>query len=236
MSQPASHADLSELGLDDVEARLRRLEVSLDDLRSLQKSRPSIASLESGDLSRLAAETADLRHRLEALELRLSNADAVTARVHDLERALEQLRHEQLPVLQERMAAVESTPKEISPSAADYAISAARSVFSSSSSEPSRSPPSISVSTSPWLLLDIWGRFRLVFRMFFDRRFHMAWHSRILLILLLATFLTSHWWCMLSVLPFFDSCLKLGVGFAGYVVLSRELARYQDHLARQRLG
>ncbi|MBX9680491.1 MAG: hypothetical protein K2X38_17170 [Gemmataceae bacterium] len=243
MSQPASAADLSDLGMDDLDARVRRLEVSVEDLRSLQRARASLTSLDADNAPSPAevAEVAELQRRVEAVELRIAGVEAVAARLHDAERSLDQLKTEQLPALHERVDAAQAQPKETRSPAAEYAIAAARSVFASSPSEPSPAGPAIGASTSPWLLLDIWGRFRLVFRMFLDRRFRMTWQSRFLMLTVLAMFLTSQWWCMLSMLPLFvgyfvDGALKLMLAFAGYVVLSRELARYQEHLTRQRFG
>jgi hypothetical protein len=238
MSQPASAADLSDLGLDDLEARLRRLEVSVDDLRTLQRARAPLGSLDDAGTPP-SPDVAELQRRLEAVELRVAGVEAVTARVHDAERSLEQLKTEQLPALQERVAAAESQPAEKRSAAAEYAIAAAKTVFASSASG-SSSASAPSAPGSPWLLIDLWSRFSLLFRMLMDGRFRMAWQSKLLIFVMLPLFLTSEFWCPLSWIlvigGWFDKLLKLVLAFAAYVAISRELSRYNDFLARQRFG
>ncbi|MFO0865595.1 MAG: hypothetical protein U0744_13250 [Gemmataceae bacterium] len=236
MSQPATAADLSDLGLDDLEARMRRLEVSLEDLRSLQRARAPLGSLDLGE-GTPQRDIAELQRRLEVVELRVAGVEAVTARVHDAERALEHLKTEQLPALQKRVAAAETPPAEKRSPAAEYAIAAAKTVFASS---PSETPASTSPASSPWLLVDLWRRFSMLFRMLADRRFSMSWQSKVLIFIMLPLFLTSEYWCPLSWIlvigGWFDKVLKLALAFAAYVAISRELSRYNDFLARQRFG
>lgn len=238
MSQPASAADLSDLGMDDLDARLRRLEVSVEDLRSLQRARASLTSLDANDAPP-PAEVAELQRRLEAVELRMAGVEAVAARVHDAERSLDQLRTEHLPALHERVDAAQAQPKETRSAAAEYAIAAAKTVFSSPPSE-TASVGSSSAPSSPWLLIDLWRRFSLLFRMVADRRFSMAWQSKLVIFVMLPLFLTSEYWCPLSWIlvigGWFDKLLKLALAFAAFVALSRELNRYNDFLTRQRFG
>lgn len=234
----AASAELSVLGLEDLDERLRRLETSVSDLRSLHQNRPSPGADDSPSRN----DAAEALRRLDAVESRIAGVEALTARVHDVERTVEQVSASQLPALSERLAHLESRPESTFP-AAEVAIAAARSVLpmprAESDSVP-RSSDAPNPASSPWLLFDLWGRFSLLFRMFCDRRFRMTWQSRILLAVAVTLFLTSEFWFPLSwiliVGGWIDKAAKLLLAFAAYVALSREIARYKDELARRRFG
>ena len=85
---------------------------------------------------------------------------------------------------------------------------------------------------SSWLLLDMFREGRLLLQMIFDRRYQMAWTTRIVALILLPALLTSHWWLPLAWLPavggLFVSAVNLVLAFALYKALSREARRYAE--------
>jgi hypothetical protein len=87
-----------------------------------------------------------------------------------------------------------------------------------------------------WLFVDMAQEGRLLIQMIFDRRYQMAWTTRIMAIVLLPLILTSHWWLPLAWLPgfggFFVSIVNLLLAFALYKALSREVRRYHDYIRR----
>jgi len=102
-------------------------------------------------------------------------------------------------------------------------------------------PPPGSASTwggrwASWLFVDMAQEGRLLIQMIFDRRYQMAWTTRIMAIVLLPLILTSHWWLPLAWLPgfggFFVSIVNLVLAFALYKALSREVRRYHDYIGR----
>ena len=72
--------------------------------------------------------------------------------------------------------------------------------------------------------------------MIFDRRYQMAWTTRIVALILLPAILTTHWWLPLAWLPvaggFFVSMVNLVLAFALYKALSREARRYDARARR----
>ncbi len=87
-----------------------------------------------------------------------------------------------------------------------------------------------------WLLLDMFREGKLFVQMIFDRRYHMAWTTRIVALILLPAMLTSHWWLPLAWLPaiggLFVAAVNLVLAFALFKALSREARRYDERLRR----
>ena len=86
-----------------------------------------------------------------------------------------------------------------------------------------------------WLLFDFWNELRAMVRMFFDRRYYVAWTTRLTLLILVPLILLSHFWLPLASLfiagPILDKAVDLLLAFFLYRSLSREAARYRQALA-----
>lgn len=84
----------------------------------------------------------------------------------------------------------------------------------------------------PWLLFDLLGELRAMVRMFFDVRYHVAWSTRVTVLVLLPLIFTSGWWCPFAYIPFLGSLVEkvvdLVLAFFAYKALSREARRYRD--------
>ena len=98
---------------------------------------------------------------------------------------------------------------------------------------PPSAPPQIE--SHPWLLFDMFGELRAMVRMFFDVRYHVAWSTRGVVLILLPLIFTSGWWFPLAYFPFlgtfFMKVLDLLLSFFVYKALSREARRYLDYRA-----
>jgi hypothetical protein len=90
---------------------------------------------------------------------------------------------------------------------------------------------------SSWLLFDMFREAKLLVQMIFDRRYQMAWPTRLIALVLLPLILTSHWWLPLAWLPgfggLFVSVVNLILAFALYKALSREGRRYNETVGRR---
>lgn len=87
---------------------------------------------------------------------------------------------------------------------------------------------------SSWLLVDMVREAKLLATMILDRRYQMAWTTRIVALVLFPAILTTHWWLPLAWLPFagglFVNLVNLVLAFALLKALSRETRRYQERL------
>ena len=83
-----------------------------------------------------------------------------------------------------------------------------------------------------WLLVDICREALAIVRMFLDIRYHVAWSTRILTVVLFIVIITSQLWLpipgLLGVGPVLDKMFDLVLAFIMYKVLSREAARYME--------
>jgi hypothetical protein len=90
----------------------------------------------------------------------------------------------------------------------------------------------------PWLLFDLFAELRAMVRMFFDIHYHVAWTTRLIVLVLLPAILLSHWWFPFAWVPVVgtlgDKLVDLVLAFAIYKVLSREAHRYMETRARAR--
>jgi hypothetical protein len=84
----------------------------------------------------------------------------------------------------------------------------------------------------PWLLFDLLGELRAMVRMFFDVRYHVAWSTRVTVLVLLPLIFTSGWWCPFAYIPILgplvEKVVDLVLAFFTYKALSREARRYRD--------
>ncbi len=97
---------------------------------------------------------------------------------------------------------------------------------------------------SSWLLLDMWREAKLLVAMILDRRYTMAWTTRLIAIVFLPAILTAHWWLPLLFfwfpLMWFEItrglCVNLVIlvlAFALYKALSREAQRYNETVRKR---
>ena len=97
-------------------------------------------------------------------------------------------------------------------------------------------PPRPLPARHPWLLVDMVASARLLWQMIFDRRFHFAWTTHLVVWTCLAAIALSDFWFPLAWLPIlgpyvFDKVLDLLLAFCIYKALSRETRRYREVLA-----
>ena len=91
----------------------------------------------------------------------------------------------------------------------------------------------VKTAKATWLMFEIFGELRMLFWTLFDRRYHMAWFTRVVTIVLLVAILTSHWWAPFAVYDNFfsnlwDKLIDLFLGLILFVVLSFETRRYKE--------
>jgi hypothetical protein len=95
----------------------------------------------------------------------------------------------------------------------------------------------VATAKGTWAFFEMLNEVKLLFWTLFDRRYHMAWLTRIVTILLLAAIMTSQLW-----LPFaFDNFLghtwekgiNLLISFLLFLVLHYEMRRYQEWRSRR---
>jgi hypothetical protein len=97
---------------------------------------------------------------------------------------------------------------------------------------PTLPPPPPLITSHPWLLFDLLGELRAMVRMFFDVRYHVAWSTRVTVLILLPLIFTSGWWCPLAYVwvlgPVVEKLVDLVLAFFVYKALSREARRYRE--------
>jgi hypothetical protein len=95
----------------------------------------------------------------------------------------------------------------------------------------------VSTAKATWTLFEMVAELKLLFWTLLDRRYHMAWLTRVIVIVLLAAILTSQWW-----LPFawdnivgrlWEKIINLVLGFVLFFVLHFEMRRYQEWLKKR---
>jgi hypothetical protein len=88
------------------------------------------------------------------------------------------------------------------------------------------------IARHPWLLFDLLGELRAMVRMFFDVRYHVAWSTRVTVLILLPLIFLSGWWCPLAYVPLLgpvvEKVVDLVLAFFVYKALSREARRYRE--------
>jgi|ERR1043165_3734067 hypothetical protein len=95
----------------------------------------------------------------------------------------------------------------------------------------------VTTAKTTWTLFEMIGELKLLFWTLVDRRYHMAWVTRVITIALLVAILTSHWW-----LPFagieiigglWEKLINLAIGLVMFLVLHHEMRRYQEWLGKR---
>src|SRR5205823_6397063 len=88
------------------------------------------------------------------------------------------------------------------------------------------------VAHSSWLIFDVLRELVTVGRMLLDRRYHMAWVTRILVIVFTSAILTSGWWFPLAFDNWFghivDKLFDLVLAGALFLALFCETRRYKE--------
>jgi hypothetical protein len=96
------------------------------------------------------------------------------------------------------------------------------------------------VAHSSWLVFDMTREIVAVFQMLFDRRYHMAWATRLLVFLFLAAILTSGFWFPLAwdnvVGHVLDKLLDLLLACVLSLALFSETRRYKEWRATRAAG
>lgn len=83
-----------------------------------------------------------------------------------------------------------------------------------------------------WTLFEMLAELRLLFWTLFDRRYHVAWITRVVTIAILVMILTSAWWAPLASLYPVDKLIDLVLCLILFLVLSFETRRYKDWRSR----
>jgi hypothetical protein len=174
-------------------------------------------------------------HALEETVARLDDIDALEERVTArMKERLPQAKvapppEHEAAVIEERVFA--RLADRLPPPASDRAAEEQRR-----SDPPPASSSSWGGRWASWLFVDMAREGQLLVQMVLDRRYQMAWTTRIVALVFLPLILTSHWWLPLAWLPgfgsFFVSIVNLVLAFALYKALSREVRRYQDYIRR----
>jgi hypothetical protein len=91
----------------------------------------------------------------------------------------------------------------------------------------------VAAAKTTWTLFEMLGELNALFWTLFDRRYHMAWITRLITIALLVLIFTSHWWAPFAgydnvVSNLIDKSVDLVLGLILFLVLSFETRRYKD--------
>jgi hypothetical protein len=99
-------------------------------------------------------------------------------------------------------------------------------------------PPTLPADTAKrkWFLAQLWSEIRLAFRMYFDPRYRISRTTQfalpgIGLFLIFNYFFFSVWVSIAFLSPVAERLLAVFLGILGYMLLTRETARYRDVLA-----
>lgn len=96
----------------------------------------------------------------------------------------------------------------------------------------------VATAKTTWTLLEMFSELNMLFWTLMDRRYHMAWITRVITIVLLVLILTSHWWAPLAgsdnfISHFWDKVIDLILGLILFIVLSFETRRYKEWRSRR---
>lgn len=82
------------------------------------------------------------------------------------------------------------------------------------------------------------AEFRAMVRMFFDMHYHIAWTTRVLVIVFIGLIWTSEWWFLPAYVPvvgvILDKTFDIILAFLLYRVLAAEARRYVEYQAQRR--
>jgi len=90
----------------------------------------------------------------------------------------------------------------------------------------------VNTAKATWMLFEMLGELRMLFWTLVDRRYHMAWITRLVTIFLLIAILTSQWWVPFAKVdylgPVLDKIADLILGMILFMFLSFETRRYRE--------
>lgn len=90
----------------------------------------------------------------------------------------------------------------------------------------------VSAARTTWTLFELFGELKALFWTVFDRRYHMAWVTRIICIILLVLIFTSQYWLPLAVDNVvgrtWEKVVNLALGFLMFFLLHFEMRRYKE--------
>lgn len=90
----------------------------------------------------------------------------------------------------------------------------------------------VTAAKTTWTLIDMLGELNMLFWTLFDRRYHMAWITRIVSIILLVLILTSQYWLPLAfdnpIGRTWEKLINLLLGFIMFFILHYEMRRYRE--------
>jgi hypothetical protein len=97
----------------------------------------------------------------------------------------------------------------------------------------------VAAARTGWAIFEILRELKLAFWTLFDRRYHMAWVTRLTTLALLVMILTSDYWFPLAtydniVSRFWAKLVNVFLGLVMFVVLSVEMRRYKEWRGGQR--
>lgn len=91
----------------------------------------------------------------------------------------------------------------------------------------------VAAAKTGWAIFEILRELKLAFWTLFDRRYHMAWITRLITLALLVMILTSDYWFPLATYDniasrFWAKLVSVFLGLIMFVVLSVEMRRYKE--------
>src|SRR5262245_8878754 len=176
------------------------------------------------DVAMQRAAIVELEHRIARLENAVADLNA--AQAQDTE-ALENR------VARKVMARLQVKAKDAE--RAEYVTAVTPRPTSHAHDDESTAPTHTTTGRQPWLLVDMIGSARLLWRMLFDPRHRLAWTTHVVVWVCLAAILLSAIWFPLAWIPFvgsyLDKVLDLLLAYFIYMALSRETRRYRETLA-----
>ena len=97
----------------------------------------------------------------------------------------------------------------------------------------------VAAARTGWMIFEILRELKLAFWTLFDRRYHMAWITRVVTLVLLAMILTSDYWFPFATYDniasrFWAKLVNVFLGLIMFVVLSVEMRRYKEWRTGQR--
>jgi hypothetical protein len=91
----------------------------------------------------------------------------------------------------------------------------------------------VATAKTTWALFGMLSELKMLLWTLLDRRYHVAWITRVITIGLLIMILTSHWWAPLATFDnaishLWDKVIDLVLGLILFMVLSFETRRYKE--------
>ncbi|MSU77687.1 MAG: hypothetical protein EXS16_06285 [Gemmataceae bacterium] len=94
----------------------------------------------------------------------------------------------------------------------------------------------VNTAKTTWTLIEMFNELKMLFWTLFDRRYHMAWATRVIVIVLLVAILLSSWWPFAfdnTIGRLLEKIVNLLLGFVMFFILHIEMRRYQEWLGKR---